>query len=142
MLMRLKLAAGLALLHRSTVVSPELWAVSGCVMQESDRTRERLLQHASEQQRAAAIQRGRNAALTDDAKAQAQVERCVLVIARKVAASREPTTRRELKDAAGRYRSIWRDALALAIERGYVAAIEVEGTGQSGFHYVPGEVTP
>ena len=142
MLTRLKVAAGLALLHRSTIVTAELWRVSGDIMSKSDLTRERLLEHASEQQKAAAIQRGRNAALTDEAKTQAQMERCVLVIARKVAGSSKPVTRRELKDAAGRYRPIWREALALAIERRYVQAVEVEGTGQSGYHYTPGEVTP
>lgn len=142
MLTRLKVAAGLALLHGGVVVSEQLWDLSGHVMTVSDRTRDALLDYAQAERVEAAQARGRAAAVTEDAKAEAAVERCVLVIARKVHRSARPMTRAEVKAASGRHRAVWREALDLAVERGLVTAVPIEGQGQTGHTYVPGAVKP
>ena len=139
-LTRIKVAAGLALLHRTTTVSEPMWDIAGHVMAVSDRTRNRLLDHAEREAMQAATRQGRVSAARDEARDEARVERCALVVARRVQGASGPLTRRQVKDAAGRYRNVWKDGLDRAIERGWVAAVEVPGTSTPGAHYASGRV--
>jgi hypothetical protein len=142
MLTRIKVAAGLALLHRTTTVSDALWEVSGHVMAVSDRTRRGLLDHAAREAVQAAKRLGRVTAARDEARDQAKVEQCALVLARRVWKATVPVTRRQVKDSAGRYKDVWTDALDLAVGRDWVRAVEVAGTSQTGHQYGPGGVRP
>jgi hypothetical protein len=146
MLTRLKVAAGLALIHSShpngvLTVTDQLWEISGHIMRASDLVRGHLLSSLEQARDDAITARKRSEARAEDAVHDDRAERCALIIGRKIQKTNTPLTRSEVKDAAGRYKPVWRAGLNMAIERGWVAAIPVDGTSEPGHRYVSGEVS-
>ncbi len=144
-LTRLKVAAGIALLHRTTTVTDEMWNVSGHVMQISDRTRATIETAIA----AAASSRAEAAGIADsqreEAKTQRSVTRAALIIGRYV--HKHPTpdggfTRKQIKSATGPHKNRAAEAITHAIAEGYLTASEVDHHGQTGHRYFPGEVKP
>ncbi len=110
-LTRLKVAAGLALMHGRKKVDDEMWDLSGRVMAVSDSTRAVCVAAVDEKQEAEHRARGRAQAVQQDATTEMMVERCIAVLEGKVRRD-GPQKRRQLKDAAGkRYRPVLDEAL-------------------------------
>jgi hypothetical protein len=141
-LTRLKVAAGLAILHRTTTVTEQIWDISGHVMRMSDRTRTRIEDAIAQQSAAKAQASGIAEASKEEAKANHGLERATLTIARYVHKHPDGVTRKQAKDAAGRWKTLASEAINVAIERGYITATPIESNAGQGHHYYPGEITP
>lgn len=144
LLAREKLAAGLALLHSSTTVDETLWKVSGLIMRVSERTRQSLIDYRADEARKRLASQGRADAEREAAKASHAVERAVLVVARYVHRNHGGLTRRQVKDACGRWKPLANEAIAEAVSRGLVREEQVDHANgqQSGTRYFPGKVKP
>ncbi len=141
-LTRLKVAAGLAILHRTTTVTQQIWDISGHVMRMSDRTRTRIEDAIAQQSAAKAQASGIAEASKEEAKANHGLERATLTIARYVHKHPAGVTRKQAKDAAGRWKTLASEAINVAIERGYITATPIEYNGVQGHEYHPGAITP
>ncbi|UZF54497.1 hypothetical protein LH935_17315 [Gordonia polyisoprenivorans] len=130
MLTRCKVAAVLAILHHRSVVSELDWALSGAVMEQSDRTRDWVIAEGKR----AARQKVRERALARAAGEEVIDERRLDVVKRRVikVLSEGRTARRNLQSRMGKreYRELLDAAIAeLAIE-GRVIEISVERGSQ------------
>jgi hypothetical protein len=141
-LTRLKVAAGLAILHRTTTVTEQIWDISGHIMRMSDRTRTRIEDAIAQQSADKAQASGIAEASKEEAKANHGLERATLTIARYVHKHPEGVTRKQAKDAAGRWKTLASEAITVAIERGYITATPIEYNGVQGHEYHPGAITP
>lgn len=139
---RLKVAAGLAILHRTTTVTEQIWDISGHIMRMSDRTRTRIEDAIAQQSADKAQASGIAEASKEEAKANQGLERATLTIARYVHKHPEGVTRKQAKDAAGRWKTLASEAINVAIERGYITAKPIEYNGAQGHEYHPGAITP
>jgi hypothetical protein len=142
MLVRLKVAAALALVHERTAhgvleVDEALWEVSGLILKHSDRVRARVLEHNQRESERLWANRGRLDAAREIVAADELLERAALVMARRVQRSSEPLKRQAVRDAAGRYRGDKGAAIAVAVERGWVVEVDIDGAR----HYARGSVT-
>jgi hypothetical protein len=131
-LVRLKTAAALALLHNRTtsaglVVDSDLWRVSGLILEHSDRVRSRVLEHHRREAEREHLNRGRMDAAREIGASDELLERAALAVARKVQRAGEPLKRQSVRDAVGRYRVEKGAAIDLAIERRWVVEVEVDG---------------
>jgi hypothetical protein len=139
---RLKIAAGLAILHRTTTVTEQFWDISGHIMRMSDRTRTAIQDHAAQQAATKAEAIGIAEARKEEATVNYSHERAALMVARYVHKHPEGVTRKKAKDAAGRYKPIAATAIDAAIERGYIEAVAVTANAGDGHRYIPGRVSP
>jgi hypothetical protein len=131
-LVRLKVAAALALLHsRATsaglIVDGTLWHISGLILEHSDRVRSRVLEHHRREAEREHLNRGRMDAAREIGASDELLERAALAIARKVERASEPLKRQAVRDSVGRRRVNKSAAIDLAIERRWIAEVEVEG---------------
>ena len=144
LLAREKLAAGLAILHGGSTVSDALWEVSGHIMTVSERTRKGLLDYRAREARNRAQSRGRADAEREAAKTSHGVEHAVLVVGRYVHRNPSGVTRRQLKDACGRWKTLSGEAITEAVARGLIREDKVDHPNgqQPGPRYLPGKVRP
>lgn len=146
LLVRLKFAAGLALLHGTTTVSAELWEASGHVIELSNRTLRSVLAHSSKQFEKKAAAKG----YAESLAAEARTEREVVKLARDIGArvAREPdglTASKLRKSVATRRREMVPEGVAKAIELGYIEEVlkpHRQRPEVSVSHYVKGSVAP
>jgi hypothetical protein len=144
LLAREKLAAGLAILHGTSTVSDALWDVSGHLMTVSERTRQSLLDYRIKEARNRAHSQGRADAEREAAKTSHGLEHAVLVLSRYVHRNPSGVTRRQLKDACGRWKSLSTEAITEAVARGLIREDKVDHPNgqQTGTRYLPGKVKP
>lgn len=142
-LTRLKVAAGLAILHGATTVTRELWDASTHIMDASDRARTWAMKEHRRNQETAIKTQGRNNALREAAGIDETTEKAVMILAKKVHRCRDGISRRGAKDALGRYKTkgIFDEVVDLAIQRGLITAQAHEGQ-RKGLLYCPGPVKP
>lgn len=144
LLAREKLAAGLAILHGETTVSDALWNVSGHLMKVSERTRKGLLNYRAREARNRAHSQGRADAEREAAKTTHGVEHAVLVVGRYVHRNPSGVSRRQLKDACGRWKTLSVEAITEAVARGLIREEKTDHPNgqQTGTRYLPGKVKP
>jgi energy-coupling factor transporter ATP-binding protein EcfA2 len=141
-LARLKLAAALAVLHRQSEVSEQVWEVAGWVMSMSDRTRQRVMDARAAEAGQRAEAAGEIEARKEDARNRMGLERAVMVIAKYVHRHPDGASRRQVKDACGRWRMVAGEAIESAIERGFIVRLDGPGQGTPSVRYYPGAVKP
>jgi len=132
MLVRLKVAAALAMIHERTERGPlevdeALWEIAGLILEHSDRVRSRVLEHHRHEAEQQSRIRGRMDAAREIGASDELLERAALAIARKVQRASGPLTRQAVRDAVGRYRVERGAAIALAVERRWVVEVEIDG---------------
>jgi hypothetical protein len=143
LLARLKVAAGLALLHGSASVSDDLWDVSGHIMALSDHTRQGLLRAQGEQNRERQKARGKDEAVREEARDGVALDRAVKILARFVHRHPDGVTRKAAKDACGRYKTMAVEAIQICLERRLILEeVESASNGRPGSRYRPGPVSP
>ena len=138
-LARLKLAAGLSLMHSSMRVTRDVWEVSGWLMEISDAVRaEVLAAQVAEAKERAAHQGKLDAERSDTADGFKKVAVCRRLVG-KVRDSSAPVSRRDLKDFLGRDRVYLDEVLEGAIEQGWVEAVPYEAkNGRPATCYIAG----
>lgn len=148
LLVRMKLAAGLAILHGTTNVSDVLWEASGHVIDLSTATLDIVLEHARKKAAKEATAKGHAAAIADEVKE----ERKLVQVARRIGSyvarnSRDGDgpTRTPIQLALGRDKALVNGGIAKAIDLGYVEERQKPHARKLGIttcFYVPGKVKP
>ncbi len=142
-LTRLKVAAGIAILHGTTTVSEEIWDLSKVLMKISDDTRAWTQKQISEHKMVEVKSQGKNNAVREIAADQTHLERATLIVTRYMHKHPESVSRRDLFSACGRYKRDWGDeAIEAAIAAGYIRAEEAETNGKTVTRYFPGKTKP
>lgn len=147
LLVRLKLAAGLAILHGTAEVDDTLWDVSGHILDLSTATLDIVLAHNRKQQTKEAAAKGHAAAIADEVKE----ERKLVQVARRLGAyvqrhyevKKDTMTRNVLRKMLGRDRAWIDEALAKAIALGYVdenGRPHDQRPAETVTFYIPGKV--
>jgi len=130
-LVRLKVAAALAILHSSTVVTDPLWMVSGLLVADSERLLAEMQSHGRKESDRTAAARGRSSAISDSAKTDHTVERVKNQVTKKVRDSGTGIRRKEIREAiAHRDREHLNAAIEAAISGGYIAEDQRPKVGQ------------
>jgi hypothetical protein len=144
-LVRLKLAALLAILDGRLDISEEDWALAAVVKELSDATRARVQeavrQDAAKREADASTRLARRAAHADAAVAQRRIVDCSRKVAEKVWAAEEISFRQVRQDMR-RWREVLTDGIDRALMEGWV--VEVTEPGQGGDRRLlrRGEVSP
>ena len=147
LLVRLKLAAGLAILHNTTTVTNEMWAVSGHITDLSTQTLDIVLNHAKKEAATAATAKGHAAAAADEIRDERRIVQAARIIGAHVQrhhkAEGDELTRSRLNRAAGRNRPILDEAITKSVALGYINDNNRENRkkpGETVTFYTPGNV--
>lgn len=120
-LVRLKVAAALAVLHGTTVVDEQMWMISGLVMENSNRVLAEMKAHGAKANESAAKARGKTIAVTQEATARSHLERIKnRVVKYVIAAGTEGLTISQIRKKLPQDKKAAPAAIDLAIEGGYV----------------------
>jgi len=79
--------------------------------------------------------------MRDETKAHG-LDRATLIVARYVHKHPGGVSRPQVKDSAGRWKTLASQAINVAIDRGYIRAEPIEYNGARGARYHPGDITP
>ena len=147
LLVRMKLAAGLAILHGTTNVSDVLWEASGHVIDLSTATLGIVLEHARKKAAKEATAKGHAAAIADEVKE----ERKLVQVARRIGTfvakngGSGGVPRNSIRQGLGRDKAWAVTGIAKAIDLGYIELREGEhpiNSGQPVDYFVAGKVRP
>jgi len=120
-LVRLKVAAGLAILHGKTDVDESMWTISGLLIADSERLFAELKRHGRKESDKIAAARGRSSAISDSAAVDYAVERVKVMLARKVRATAGGIRNSGLRKALpSRDRVHLNAAIEAAVTGGYI----------------------
>jgi hypothetical protein len=98
-LVRLKVAAGLAILHGGTTVTEDLWTVSGLIVADSDQLLAEMKRHGRKEADKIAAEKGRRTAISEDGAVDYAVERVKIGVVKKVHATAGGITHSSLRKA-------------------------------------------
>lgn len=145
LLVRMKVAAGLALLHGTIEVSEDLWMASGVIAELSDETLTSIIKHRGKKREAVSSQRGRDDAIREHSKDEGLSESGAASVGRKVhsGTDRETFNKTALRRHLGRKSKYVDQAIGTALERGYIAeATTTTKGGKNRTVYVRGKNSP
>jgi len=121
LLVRLKVAAGLAILHGKTDVDESMWTISGLLIADSERLFAELKRYGRKESDKIAAARGRSSAISDSAAVDYAVERVKVRLSKKVRATAGGVRRSRIqREIAARDRGHLDDAIEAAISGGYI----------------------
>ena len=112
LLVRMKLAAGLAILHGTTNVSDVLWEASGHVIDLSTATLDIVLEHARKKAAKEATAKGHAAAIADEVKEERKLVQVARRIGSYVARNSRDGTARHARQSNSRWGGIRRWSMA------------------------------
>lgn len=145
-LLRLKVAALLAILAGRLDVTEEDWQLAQVVKTASDTTRtavqDTVKRNAARAEAQQSAKLARRAAHADAVVAQRRVIDCSRRIAEKVWAEPERWTRKTLRGPLQRWRDVLGDAIERAVTEGWVVEVTEPGQGGAKRAVRPGEVRP
>jgi hypothetical protein len=143
LLTRLKVAAGLAILHGGTEVSEEMWKISEYIMQVSDAVRGELVDHQASMAKDEMQRRGRQDADRAAAAKDAQIVRAAQVVGRNVQNAGAAVKRQTLRDALGRDKEVIKQAIDRAVGMHWIKAVDLphgDGSERLVTRFVAGDV--